>query len=208
MEMERKIINFNVITPLLLLLVVLMGCSRVNTSKDKSASLNTYKTYSWKKPDVKSDNPLYKGDLIDQSIRESLENELSQKGMVRDDENPDVYVKYHTLIENKQGVTSAGYTPFFGPMGYFGPGSGFGYGGGYYGGYYNNYYGYGTWSNPIPYTYTEETLILDFIDAKTDRVVWRGSIANDVTDASDLDEKMEESVHSIVKKFRDDQEDI
>jgi hypothetical protein len=213
-DMEKKIINLNVIASLLLLLTVLAGCSRVNTSKDKSASLNTYRTYSWKEPDVKSDNPLYKVDLIDQSIRESLENELSQKGMVRDDENPDVYLKYHASAETKQSVAGSNYmvqqpyasyySPVYGPI-VTGPG-------------YASYYGMGACNGnyiyssgyyyPSTYSYTEEKLVLDFIDAKTDKVVWRGSVSNEVTNASDLNEQMEKGVHSIVKKFKHDQEDI
>jgi hypothetical protein len=241
-DMKRKIINLNVITPLLLLLMVLMGCSSVNTSKDKNASLDTYKTYSWKEPTVKSDNSLYKGDLIDQSIRKNVEKELAQKGMIQDDENPDVYVKYSTFAETKQGYTGSNYYqqpyPSYGyaPMGLLqGPGpivipvpapvvvppgtvetpssfltpgtvvvpgqaQTYSYGFGNYGHMSGAY-------SPSIYSYTEETLILDFIDASTNKIVWRGSIAKDLTDASDLDEQMEKGVHSIMKKFRDDAED-
>jgi hypothetical protein len=246
-DMERKKMNFNILTSLLLLFMALAGCSRVNTTADKSANLSNYRTYSWIEPELRAENPLYKGDLIDQSIRESVENELAQKGMVRDDVSPDVYVKYSTFAETKHGYTgpSYNYHQFYGgyaPMGLtygpspivtstsvqappiaapgttvtpeapvnsgaiVAPGSVYSYGFGDYG--YMSGAGYMSSAYPArAYSYTEETLILDFIDASTDKVVWRGSIANEVRDTKDIDKQMEKGVHSIMKKFGDDAED-
>jgi hypothetical protein len=183
--------NSNNVIPafILLFLAVLSSCSRVQTNMDKSVNVSGYKTYSWKEPDVKSDNPLYKSDLIDKAIKENVENELAQRGLVHNDQNPDIYILYHTYVQNVQR-TYGGY--YGGPYGYYGsPWYGYGYGLGY---------GYGgLW--PSTYTSTEETLILDFIDSHTNKLVWRGSTKDDVTNVSKIEKTLQKDVHAIMKKY-------
>ncbi|MFL5729774.1 MAG: DUF4136 domain-containing protein [Cytophagaceae bacterium] len=170
---------------------------------DKSTDLGSYKTYSWKEPEVKTENPVYTSDLIDQNIRENVEKELALKGMVHNDQNPDIYVQYHTYTQTLQQTSSVlygypaytGYSSMYGPMGYGGFGSSYGYG------YMGSSWGYGGYYMPSNYTTTQETLVLDFIDAKTNKLVWRGSIDEDVTNTSHIDKQMEKGVHSIMKKF-------
>jgi hypothetical protein len=187
----------NVITVILAFLAGLSSCSTVSTNMDKSVNVSTYKNYSWKEPDVKSDNPLYKSDLIDQAIKGNVENELAKKGLIHNEQSPDLYVQYHTYVQNVQRT----YGNYYGPYGYSGspygfygsPYSWYGMGGGY--GFGGSSYGTNTYNS------TEETLVLDFIDSHTNKLVWRGSTKDDVTNVSKIEKTLQKDVHAIMKKF-------
>jgi hypothetical protein len=202
MEIKRKKVVINLITPLLLFLMALAGCSGVKSEMDKSANLGNFKSYSWKDPDVKTDNPLYKSNLIDNSIKQNIENELANKGMRRDDQNPDIYVLYHSYIQTLQQTSGAvygyppmtGYSSTYGPMGYGGLGSGYGYG------------DYNSFTYPTSYANARETFIIDFIDAKTNKVIWRGSTDSEVSDVSHIDKRHAKEVHAIIKKYSENSE--
>jgi len=51
------------------------------------------------------------------------------------------------------------------------------------------------------YDYTEGTLIIDAIDAKSNQLIWRGSISDAVNDPTDLHKKALKAVDIIFKKF-------
>jgi hypothetical protein len=207
MDMERKKFDFkkNITVPVLLLLMALVGCSGVKSEMDKSADLRSFKSFAWKASDIKTGNPLYKGDIVDKAIKENVESELAQKGLSRNDENPDVYIQYHTYSQSTQqpavsvygpAVSIYGYTPllpaYTSPLGYS-----YGYG--------DYAYGHG-FGYPPPYIYTQETLIIDLIDAKTNKVIWRGSTERNATDAYHIDKQLAKEVHDIMKKYSENSE--
>jgi hypothetical protein len=195
----KKLINgkINIVLVLPVFLAFLSSCSSVSTNFDKSVNLSGYRTYAWKEPDVKADNPVYKGDLIDKAIKENVESELARKGLIHNDQNPDLYIVYHSYVQNVQRTagTYGPYGPygFYGPYGSYGPNTWYGYGYGY--GYSGAYY----W--PSTYTATEETLALDFIDSHTNKLVWRGSMKDDVTNVSKIEKTLQKDVHAIMKKY-------
>jgi hypothetical protein len=173
----------NILITLMLVIVAgLSSCSSVSTNMDKSVNVNNYKTYAWREPDIKAENPVYKSDLIDKAIRENAERELSQRGLRYNEQNPDLYIVYHTYVENVQ--RTYGY-PYYG------------YGYPYYG--YGGFGGFGyspTISNTV-----QGTLVLDFIDSRTNKLVWRGSTQDDVTNVSKIEKTLEKDVHAILKKY-------
>jgi hypothetical protein len=180
------------------LIAALSACSTVSTNMDKSVNVSSYKTYAWKEPDVKSDNPIYKGDLVDKAIKDNVQSELAQKGIVENKQNPDLYIVYHTYVEKAQRTytnnfnsgfygSTFGYPYSWGGPGYFG----------YYGFSPSTYGGY--W--PSTYSTTEETLVLDFIDSHTNKLVWRGSTKDDVSNVSHLEKTLQKDVHAIMKKY-------
>jgi uncharacterized protein DUF4136 len=86
--------------------------------------------------------------------------------------NPDLIVNYTTKVG--QGTLTTYYTPYYG-----GWGPGFGWGWGWR--YRPYYYAYGApfaYYGGITYAdqehYKEGTLIIDLIDARTRKIVWRG----------------------------------
>jgi hypothetical protein len=137
--------------------MLLAGCAGISTNAQVSPGTNLakYQTYGWYKPPSAAAES-----MAEQQLRASLEQQLAQKGLTPATTNPpDFLISYHAMERQKIEATP-----------------GYGYGG--FG------YGYGWGGYPAFTTYTEGTLIVDFIDPQTNKVFWRGT-AKGVVDHPD-----------------------
>jgi hypothetical protein len=172
-------------------LMMLSGCAV--TDFDRGVNFSAYKTFGWGSGDVKVDNPVYESGLIHKNIRTTIEEEFAKRGIVQDRTDPDFIVSYHTYTEKEQRASGRSYYryPFFYPYGFYPFAYGWGWGWGVP-------YGY---SEPRTYTYTEGTLIIDVSDAKTDELVWRGTVKGKVDDVKNLQKQIAKGVKAIMKKY-------
>jgi hypothetical protein len=172
------------------LMIVLAGlafasCSSVSvhTEHDPRTSLAKYRTYAWA-PRPKSG--LQAGPGVRGQIEASFDRGLAAKGYAKS-ARPDFYIVYH--ITRSEQVQVSQYTDW-------------GYGGGY-----SYHYGrghYSLWpSYPISYAqvtrYTEGTLIVDFVDAKTSTSIWRGTATGTVGSAQSNRQKIEEAIRKLLE---------
>jgi hypothetical protein len=176
---------------LLCLTVWLGGCasSRVVVDKDPAADLSKYRTFQFTDVDSHKDvreNPLYHSSLIDRNIHAHIAAELMARGMEETDTAADMLVAYHTYTERKRSSINEYY-----PM--------------MYGGWYWRFRPWGMYPYPYAarqtYSYTEGTLIIDLIDARTKLLVWRGSVAGVVDDPAELQRQVKQAVDLIFKKY-------
>ena len=133
----------------------LLGCSSVSvtTDYDREANFASLKTFDWitAAQNVVSPNAqtaMFQNTLIEKHMKRAVASQLDLKGVKQDTSKPDFYVAFHSGTEQKVNVTNYGY--------------GYGYGARWGGG------------GVDVQQYTQGTLILDFIDAKTKQLVWRG----------------------------------
>ena len=153
------------------------------TAAINKTNLSNYHTFAWMPPENSGDKKIG-GSEADAKIKDAATNALVAKGLRLSQRNPDLVVSYTNKVG--RGARTNYYSPNYygGWGGYYGGwgGWGFGYGfGGGWGGYYRPYYyAYGA---PFAYggpTYAEKehfkegTLIIDLIDPRTRRIVWRG----------------------------------
>ena len=113
--------------------------------------------------------------LADQQIRASLERDLQQKGLTpATTGNPDFLIAYHTKQEQRVEVTPGGYG-----------------------------WGYWGWSGyPDVNTYTQGTLIVDFIDPSTNKIFWRGTATAVVNDPNNPNPKnIDKAVGKLVSQY-------
>jgi len=141
-------------------------------------NMSGYRSFAW--IPVGNNNQSGGSQVADVTIKDAATQALTAKGLNLQQRNPDLLVSYSTKVG--QG-TRTYYYPNYGYDPFWGPGFGFGWGGwGGYGrlGYYRPYYYYGA---PFAYYgginvdqehYKEGTIIIDLIDVRTKRVVWRG----------------------------------
>jgi hypothetical protein len=111
----------------------------------------------------------------EQEVRSALQTQLAQKGLtLATTTPPDFLVSYHAKKQEKVESYPGGY----------------------------GYYGYGWGGFPDIETYTEGTLIVDFIDPKTNRVFWRGT-ASGVLDNPDSPnmERIDTAVAKLVQQY-------
>lgn len=166
------------------------GCSQVSvqTDFDQSADFASLKTYAWydgEQPttgDPRADNP-----MLDQRVRTAVETVLNEKGFTKTDAAPDFLLIYHAAVSKEIGVTTTTQP---------------GYSAGYYG--WNYVYSPVWIEQSASYTYNQGSLILDVVDAKSEKLIWRGSAQANVDDVNTQQQRknlMNEAVRGMLAKF-------
>ena len=175
---------------ILVLAVFLMAApafaQKVFIDYDHEYDFKKIKTFEWKK----GSDSLEKTDpLLDSRLVNGIQYYLTQTGWVETDDNPDVYVTYHTSTKEEMSLNTTNF-------GYGYPG-GWGWGG--YGGYYGGWGGGIGTSTTTVTKYEIGTLVVDVWDAKTKNLVWRGTATN-IT-VSDNPQKMEKRIDKALAKI-------
>lgn len=173
-----------------LLTLTLMACAGIDTSTDYDPNavgrLSQYRTYSWLPKPQGKDIRVY-NDVFEARVKQAVDRELQSRGYRLVEQNPDFKVGWHGAIDEKLDV-----------------------------GTMNAYYGYGwdPWYSPyyvgaaVPQTYVREyeegTLILDVVDAGSNKLVWRGTAQAELSthaSAEHRQKRLDEAVNKILKDF-------
>ncbi len=112
--------------------------------------------------------------LADQEIRRAINDNLAAKGIVEmNAATADFKVAYHVVMQRHVAMNDAG----------------FGYGMGDFG--------------PVDFTtYTEGTLVVDFIDPHTNKVFWRGTATQLVNDPNRVNtERLDKAVSKLISRY-------
>jgi len=164
-----------------LVLAAVSGCTSYNyyTAAINKTNLTAYHTFAWMPPANNSDKKMANS-VADAKIKDAATNALVAKGLRLSQQNPDLVVNYTSIVG--KGVRTNYYSPYYGGWGPgwggWGFGLGWGWGGWGYRGYYNAfgppfaYYGGITYADKEHYK--EGTLIIDLVDTRTRKIVWRG----------------------------------
>ena len=182
---------------LLTLLVGVTACApRVAVDK-ANVDFSKYRTYAWMNSSIKgSNNPVYYNQLATQQVEETVSKELSKKGLKEATRRPDLLLGYHFFIEEKTRTVSTGNN--YGPYGAFRPYMGWGRWG---------YAGWGPgWNNFGGPQYTQEkyeagTVVVDMVDVRTKRLVWRGAVQNALGNPTRISQNLTKQVERIVEQF-------
>jgi len=162
--------------PVLSMLLIFGSCTtvRVAADYDRNANFGNYNNFAFFKPGI---DKAEINDLDKKRILRALDAELSAKGMNKS-EKADILVSFFTKERERVDVYN----------------NSFGYGWGWnpywYGGYYGNHVS----------TSTEGSLYVDFIDAKTNELVWQGVGRARLITSGNI-EKKEERIKEIVKEI-------
>ena len=135
---------------------------QVKTDYDHSANFGQYKTYSWEK--VQTKDPL----MVDR-IKSAVNSALAARGLTEVPSGGDVEVFSIETTQNQQTLDT-----FY---------NGFG-GGRRWGGFG----GFGDATTTVE-TYKVGTLVVDLFDAKTEKLIWRSSSSDTLSDNSDKNTK-------------------
>lgn len=173
--MMRKLLTISIFA-------VLAGCSpqiRTYSDYDPDYDLWTYKTFDWgqKVGIEKGQNPLHYNELNDKRIKAAVLEQMISRGYQLTEENPDLVLHYHIIVDDQSVVTTE-------PYGY-------------------RYGSYWVRMQTNVYAYREGTLILDLMDKKTNDLIWRGWAVSAVegVDPAEVDELIKTAVMRIFKKF-------
>lgn len=171
----------------LVLAAALAGCSsvKVNTEYDPTAPYETYKTYAWNPtPPGAEQAPEVRNPQVRSLVISAIDREMKREGLTLTsaESNPDFLVSVHGWAQSKIEVNNYGYA----------------YGGAY------RYGAYGT-GYVVPVTdvreYKEGTLLLDFVDAKTKQLVWRGTATDTIVSTGDLPKVIDGVVAELLRSY-------
>ena len=157
---------------------------KVTHDYDKAANFSQYKTFRMVQLDQQHQTI---SQLNQQRIINAVINEMKKKGFTESADNPDLHVNAIIILQDKKSVTAN--TNYYG-----------------YGGYYRPYaWGGGMSSSYTTYdvqNYKDGSLIIDVVDARTQKLLWEG-IGNKEIDkpASDPEKAIAEAVAAIMASF-------
>lgn len=160
------------------------GCSSMQITSDHAPAVDfqSLSRYGWlPDPRPKTGDPRLDSSLLDQRVRRAVDAQLAARGYpeVSADE-ADFLVTYHAALESKLDVDTIYRT--------------YGYG-----------YGWGRGYGPaevdtVVRQYEQGTLLLDFVDPKTRKLIWRGSASAEITPDS-TPEKRQERINEAVARM-------
>ena len=92
---------------ILLFLISLASCNvKVHTTQDNSVDFSKYKTFCWLDGcEFTYTGPNYLDDsLWRETIKDAIILELAEKGIVQDENSPDLLIDFHISVENESSV--------------------------------------------------------------------------------------------------------
>ena len=173
---------FKVILTLILFSSICLA-REIKTDFDPNADFLNYRTYSLiSGTDIAEAGQLPNPDL-QASVEDLLRAQMTEKGLQEEEVGgaPDLKVRYWVATQQKQSVTDlddwGGYDPFWGG-GWWAP----------------------MWNEVVVTNYQKGTLLVDLIDTKTKKLVWRAYLIAALSD--DSEKAMEEADQNLTKAFQ------
>ena len=170
---------------LTLAMVAFSSCSNVTvrTDHDPGTNFARYRTYAFGPP---SQNVLALSPSIRAQIESSLNQGLAARGLRRST-RPDFYVAYHVATREQISVQTF---HDWGRWGHGGP----------------RWNSYSLWRGaPTTTSYVHRstigTLLVDFVDARTDRAFWRGVATGTVRGARSNQQNIADAVRRMLENF-------
>jgi hypothetical protein len=174
---------------LLVIVVLCVGAQaeKIRVHYDKAIDFSKYKTYGWA-PIGAVAHPMLALDVVG-----AIEGELNARGLKKVPANPDLIVQIYGAVDTEVSMTSnnpiynatGGIPPFDPSM--TSPGNSL---------YWDGYYG-----NSTVLVHPGQ-LIIDLIDAKAKKLVWRG-MGSEAISPNNPDKLMEEANSTVTKLFKD-----
>jgi len=182
MKLKNKTL---LLSAVILFVVSMSGCApslKVSSDFDRSADFSGYKTFGvFNLKSIGSVSELNAGRIVN-----AINMQMEAKGYRPVASNPDLMINAVTILKEKQQVSST--TNYYG-----------------YGGMYRPY---GYWGAPMTgytsvntYTYKDGSLVIDVVDAKTNKMIWQGT-GNSTIDKAP--KNPDELIQSAVKKIMED----
>jgi hypothetical protein len=165
-----------------LFLLLLGGCApppvRVHIDAEASPTANFagYRTYAWLTEALSQSVGQAAGDTLTWRIRNGVDAELAGKGYVKQSGRADVLVDYH-LVQRE--MTTDSFKDYLA---------------------YRQRGGQAEIQEAYVTGYVEGSLVLEFFDARSQQLVWRGT-ATAVVNPDPQPDKLQESIRRLLERF-------
>jgi hypothetical protein len=167
--------------------ILAAGCaSTPNTfvNADPTVDFSTYNSYGLYS-ELSTDNANYES-LESSFLKVAVAQQLDMRGLSYSND-PDLMINFY--INTQEKIRSRSVPTMGGYYGYRDP-------------FYDTWGGYGGYETRID-QYTEGTLNIDVVDAKTKKLVWEGAVAGRVTDSKlrELEKTIDNAVAAVMDRF-------
>lgn len=181
--MRTKYILFSLCIMLLTTACAPIGPT-VRSNSNSSIELSQFKTFGFFE---QLDTDYRYESLISQFLKEATITEMTNRGFVLTEDNPDLLINFHRNIEDKQDVIQS---PALGHRGYYTDRGRV---------YYNDWIGYETYI----YDYEEGTVSIDIVDRQQNKMVWEGVAIGRLTEENmkNLQNTLQKTVSEIFAQF-------
>ena len=175
---------------LISLMFLFVGCStmKVDIDYDSAYNFDDKSSYAVVHKNREGENSLT-NDRIVNAIKSSL-NKKKYREVSQD--NADLIFVFHANVRNRSDIRSD-----YERIGY--GGYGYGYGGGFGG--YGRAYGTRVISVPSTYSWIEGKLIIDAMNPKTKKIVWRGVISDELSRNESTPQEKTAFINKVVDKL-------
>ena len=163
--------------PAFLFIVVCAYGQDVHYNYDRGANFAGYKTYQWVVI------PGLPDQLIDRDIKRAVDEQLAQKGLIRVEKDPDLYVGYEAIIREKKGINLSGWGERYGGWGGWGK----------------------SWATRSVQGQTSTiigTLLVDLYDPAKKQLIWRGDARKTIDLMKDPDKNYKNLQKAMAKLFK------
>lgn len=183
---------------LVMAMVLFFSCgSSAPTAKDDQKKLKSYSTYALlpNKDTIRSRE--FENDLVQSTIVGAINENMTEQGFSLERNTPDVLVYIHPMFDEKVAVNA---NPVYTNYSYYRPDF---YIGSYYKDFmYDNYFTIQRIDGPrveqVPYK--NKSVVIDFIDRRTNEILWRGTSSEEITDRR-LERSLRQYIDDIFKSF-------
>ena len=120
-----------------------------------------------------------------QLVKMAVSRNLLKRGFEPTDHEPDFLITFVLMGEQAQDVDVVFADGMYGWGGWYG---------------WPSYY-YPSWTETIVSNYINGALMLDFVDAKTDQLIWRAYCTGEINDWSNRDKVVDKAVDKALKRY-------
>lgn len=170
--------------------VILLGaCAstpKTFSNADPEADFSHYRTFGYFST-LSTDTAQYQS-MVSSFLKVAVAQELDMRGLTYDEESPDIRVNFFINTQDKIKTRTV---PTMGGDYY-----------GYRDPFYDPWGGYGGYETRVD-QYTEGTLNIDVVDAKTNKLVWEGSVVGRLSekDVRNMEQTVDEAVGFVMDGF-------
>jgi hypothetical protein len=165
---------------LVLSALVFTGCATMHVSSyvERGTRLEQYATYNWDlaEPEATGDARLDSNPFFHERVEADIEKQLGRRGFEKTWETPDLLLHYHASMKQRIDVNGI-----------------------------DRERGYCNADECKPFVYEAGTLLLDIVDARTNKIVWRGWVEDgiDLSGIIDNQRLMEARIDETVARLID-----
>lgn len=170
--------------------LTLSGCSSLSVNYDfnEQTDFTKYNTFDW----LAFPKDMQVDELNRVRFITAVNDNLAEKNIHQATSNPDFVIATHFGKEKKIDITNWGYT--YAPSGYY---RGYGY---RHPGNYGYVGAYASTGGVSVYEYEQGTLILDVVDAKTRKLIWRAT-AKAIVSTESTPQKQTKKIRNAVQEI-------